>query len=60
MEKHRFTISISGNKQEATQKVHALAVLGSKLSSETLAALAKVVKEDPAKVELAKQFLGVK
>lgn len=59
MEKHKFTLSLSGSKEDATQKVNALAVLASKLSTETLLALAKVVKEDPGKVEMAKQFLGV-
>lgn len=59
MEKHKFNISIKGNKTEATDKINALAVLASKLSSDTLKGLAKVVKEDPAKVALAKRYLGL-
>lgn len=59
MEKHKFTISISGSKQEATQKVNGLAVLAAHLSTDTIKALAHLVKTDPAKVEMAKRFLGV-
>ncbi|CAG5082752.1 hypothetical protein SAMN05216474_2156 [Lishizhenia tianjinensis] len=59
MEKHKFTISISGSKKEATEKVNGLAVLAAYLSTDTIKALAKVVKEDPAKVEFAKHYLGV-
>jgi hypothetical protein len=59
MEKHKFTISISGGQEEATKKINAVAVLASHLSAETLVALAKLVKEDPNKVELAKQYLGI-
>ena len=59
MEKHKFTISISGTKKEATEKVNAVAVLAAHLSTDTLVALAKVVQSDPGKVELAKRYLGV-
>lgn len=59
MEKNKFTISISGSKKEATEKVNALAVLASRLSAETLTAFAKLVKSDPAKVEFAKHYLGI-
>tara|TARA_B110001469_G_C9628455_1_gene313987 strand:- start:947 stop:1129 length:183 start_codon:yes stop_codon:yes gene_type:complete len=59
MEKHKFSISISGNKERATKKVKGLAVLASYLSAETIMALAKLVKEDPAKVEFAKDYLGI-
>jgi hypothetical protein len=59
MEKHKFTISIAGSKKEATEKINALAVLASKLSAATLAGFAKIVKEDPAKVEFAKHYLGI-
>jgi hypothetical protein len=59
MEKHKFTLSLTGNEEEATKKVQALAVLASHLSEETLSALAKLVKEDPAKVEFAKHYLGI-
>jgi len=59
MEKHKFTISISGSKKEATEKVNGLAVLAAHLSADTIKALAKVAKSDPVKVELAKHYLGV-
>ena len=59
MEKHKFSISISGSKKEATEKINGLAVLASKLSADTITALAKLVKTDPAKVEAAKHYLGV-
>ena len=59
MEKHKFTIRISGSKKEATEKINALAVLAAKLSAETLKGFAKVVKDDPAKVEFAKHYLGI-
>ena len=60
MEKYKFNISITGSQKEATEKVNAVAVLASYLSADTLTALAKLVKEDPNKVELAKQYLGIK
>lgn len=60
METHRFTIAIKGDLTEAEIKAAALASLGSNLSAQTLAALARVVETDPAKVALAKKFLGVK
>lgn len=59
MEKHSFTITISGDLKSSTEKANALAVLASHLSAETLKALAHVVKTDPDKVALAKKFLGV-
>lgn len=59
MEKNNFKISISGNASEAEKKAVAVATLASYLDAKTLAALAKVVKTDPAKVAMAKQFLGV-
>ena len=59
MEKHKFSISISGSKKDATKKINGLAILASKLSAETITALAKLVKSDPAKVEAAKHYLGV-
>ena len=60
MEKYKFTISITGSQKEATEKVNAVAVLTSHLSADTFTALAKLVKNDPAKVEIAKQYLGIK
>lgn len=59
MEKHSFKITIKGDKKSATQKANAMATLTSHLTAETLTALAKIVKTDPEKVELAKQFLGI-
>jgi hypothetical protein len=59
MENHKFSISISGSKKEATEKINGLAILASKLSADTITALAKLVKSDPAKVEAAKHYLGV-
>lgn len=58
MEKHSFKITIKGDKESATKKAKAIATLTSHLSAETLALFAKVVKTDPDKVELAKQFLN--
>jgi hypothetical protein len=59
MANHKFNISISGDKETATVKAKAVATLASYLDAKTLKALAHVVKNDPAKVSLAKQFLGV-
>lgn len=59
MEKHSFKISISGSKDAATTKAKAIGTLAAYLDAETLKALAHVVKNDPEKVKLAKQFLGV-
>jgi len=59
MEKHSFKISISGDKKAATAKAKSLGVLAAYLDAETLVALADVVKNDPDKVALAKEFLGV-
>ena len=59
MDKHSFKISIGGSEKEATEKANAIAVLASYLDAKTLKALAKVVKTDPEKVALAKQFLGI-
>lgn len=59
MEKFKFTITISGSKKEATEKINGLAVLAAHLSTDTIKALAHLVKNDPQKVEMAKSFLGV-
>ena len=59
MEKYSFKISISGDKKTATDKAKALGTLAAYLDAKTLAALAKVVKTDPEKVAMAKQFLGL-
>lgn len=60
MDKHVFKITISGTQKEASEKAHGLATLASHLTAETIQALAHLVKTDPQKVALAKQFLGVK
>lgn len=60
MDKHKFTISISGTQQEATEKAQGIAVIASLLDAKTITALARVIKTDPAKVELAKGFLGIR
>ena len=60
MDKHSFKIMISGSQKEASETAQGLAILASHLSSETIVALAHLVRTDPAKVALAKKFLGVK
>lgn len=59
METHKFSLTIKGTQDEATKKANALAILANGLDAKTLNALAKVVKTDPQKVALAKQFLGI-
>lgn len=44
---------------EADLKIEALTVLAKKLSTKELSKLAHVVKIDPVKTALAKQYLGV-
>lgn len=60
MSKHKFSLTIEGTESEAEEKAKGLAIIASYLNAKTITALAKVVQTDPAKVELAKQFLGVK
>lgn len=59
MDKHKFTIAIPGSQKEAEAKAKGVAVIASHLSAETITALAHLIQTDPAKVALAKQFLGV-
>jgi hypothetical protein len=59
MTTHKFTLTIEGTQNEATQKANAVAVLASLLDHQTLSALARVVQNDPKKVALAKKFLGL-
>lgn len=59
MEKHKFSISISGTPTEAKQKAEALAVIGAHLATDVLIALARVVRDEPHKVDIAKRFLGL-
>ena len=44
---------------EADRKMKALMALASGLSASELSAFAQVVKNDPGKVKLAKDFLGI-
>lgn len=59
MDKHKFTLTVSGTKEEATEKAQGIAILASLLDAKTITALAHVVKTDPRKVALAKGFLGI-
>ena len=59
METHKYSLSIKGTEKEATIKASALAELARSLDAKTLQALAHVVRTDPAKVALAKKFLGI-
>ena len=59
MENHKFSLTIKGSEKEAAKKANALAVLANALDTQTLVALAHVVKTDPQKVALARQFLGI-
>ncbi len=59
MSKYKFTITISGTEQEATEKARGIAVIASHLDAKTITALAKVIQTDPSKVALAKGFLGI-
>lgn len=59
MDKHKFTVTISGTQKEATEKAQGIAVLASLLDAKTITALAHLVKTDPQKVALAKGFLGI-
>jgi hypothetical protein len=59
MTTHKFTLTIEGTENEATQKANAVATLATLLDHQTLSALARVVQNDPKKVALAKKFLGL-
>lgn len=58
MEKHKFTITVSGKKTEATKKVKAMARIIAKLTVKQAEAIADVVENDPSKIALAMQFIG--
>lgn len=45
--------------KEADEKMMALTTIASKLSAQELSKLAHVVKNDPNKTSLAKQYLGL-
>lgn len=56
--KYNFNIEASTEK-EAETKMKALAVLASRLNTKELDKLAHIVKNDPVKLALAKNALGV-
>jgi len=60
MDKYKFSISIPATSQkEAHDKAQALAIIVGSLDAKTLTALAHVIQNDPAKINLAKRFLGI-
>ncbi|HBF89371.1 MAG TPA: hypothetical protein DDX39_12085 [Bacteroidales bacterium] len=60
MNKYAFKITIeASNENDAETKMKALTVLASKLTEKELDKLAWIIKNDPAKTKLAKQYLGV-
>jgi len=60
MQKFCYEISIEAKTDmQAENKMKALAVLASKLSTKELVRLADIVKNDPIKTALAKKYLGV-
>ncbi|MBS1586510.1 MAG: hypothetical protein JSS82_13295 [Bacteroidetes bacterium] len=60
MNKYNYTITIAAKTEaEAVEKMKALTVLASKLTSKELAKLAHIVQHDPVKTAMAKSYLGV-
>ena len=60
MDKYSYDITISAaSKQEANQKIQALATLARKLNATELGKLADVVQNDPLKTKIAKSALGL-
>jgi hypothetical protein len=60
MKKFRYEITIEGNaEKEALIKMQAVVTLVSKLSANELDKLAYIVKNDPVKLAMAKNALGV-
>ena len=60
MKKFHYDITIEAQSgSEADAKMTALTTLASKLSQVELTKLAHVIKHDPVKTSLAKQYLGV-
>lgn len=60
MKSYTYKISLEEKTEaDADAKVEALTVLAKKLSTKELTKLAHVVKTDPVKTALAKQYLGV-
>ena len=60
MEKYQYEISIEArNDKEADEKMGAISVLASKLTSLELKKLAYIIQHDPIKTAMAKKYLGV-
>lgn len=60
METFKINVSIKGQSSEdALKKANAAVQLANQLDTKTIVALAHIVKSDPSKVALAKQFLGL-
>jgi hypothetical protein len=60
MKKFHYDITIEAQSgSEADAKMTALTTLASKLTQVELTKLAHVIKHDPVKTSLAKQYLGV-
>jgi len=60
MKSYTYKVTLEEKSEgEADAKVEALTVLAKKLTLQELTKLAHVVKTDPVKTALAKQYLGV-
>ena len=60
METFNISVSIKGaTAEDALKKANAASQLANNLDTKTIQALANIVKTDPSKVALAKQFLGL-
>ena len=60
MKKFKYQLSIEATtEQEATVKMQSIVTLVSKLSAKELEKLAYIVKNDPVKLAMAKNALGV-
>jgi hypothetical protein len=60
MKQYNYDLTLqAGNENEADTKMAALTILASKLTAQELAKLAHIVKNDPVKTAMAKQYLGV-
>jgi len=60
MKKYKYDITLEATSDaEADTKMKSLVILAAKLKANELSKLAHIVKTDPAKTALAKQYLGV-
>lgn len=60
MKSYTYKVTLEEKSEEASDaKIEALTVLAKKLTVKELTRLAHVVKTDPVKTALAKQYLGV-